>query len=105
MLAALILYGIIAVLFYKHFGIPCIFQKFLGIPCPGCGMTRALVALLHFDFAGALKLNAGIYVMPVVILLIFKNARIFANKYLNICTYILCAGVFLAQWLVKLLAL
>ncbi len=26
---------------------PCMFSKITGLPCPGCGMTRAVAAMLH----------------------------------------------------------
>lgn len=34
-------------------GLPCLFHEMTGLPCPGCGMTRAIVALLHGDLAQA----------------------------------------------------
>lgn len=36
----------------------CPIHHYLHILCPGCGTTRALAALLHGDFAEALRLNA-----------------------------------------------
>lgn len=33
----------------------CVSQRLLGLPCPGCGMTRALVALLHGDLGASLR--------------------------------------------------
>ena len=31
----------------------CPFKVLTGLPCPGCGLTRGTVALLHGDTAGA----------------------------------------------------
>jgi hypothetical protein len=36
----------------------CLFHQMTGLNCPGCGMTRALYALLHGNFLLALKDNA-----------------------------------------------
>ncbi len=33
--------------------IPCIFHSVTDVPCPGCGMTRACLALTHAHFAEA----------------------------------------------------
>ncbi len=32
---------------------PCLFAKITGLPCPGCGMTRATVALIKGDWAAS----------------------------------------------------
>ena len=32
-----------------------------GLPCPGCGMTRAFIRLLHLDFAGAWQMHPFVY--------------------------------------------
>ena len=50
-----------------HYGIRCIFLHFFGIPCPGCGMTRALLSVLRFDFAAAFHFHPLIYAMPYVL--------------------------------------
>jgi hypothetical protein len=39
------------------FAPPCPFHAFTGVPCPGCGTTRAALALARGDVAGALGWN------------------------------------------------
>jgi len=40
----------------------CLSQLILGLPCPGCGLTRATLALLTLDFPRAFAMH------PLVIL-------------------------------------
>ena len=43
---------------YFNTGTPlCPSMLFLGKECPGCGMTRACMHLIHFDFAEAFSFN------------------------------------------------
>ncbi|HVJ39165.1 MAG TPA: DUF2752 domain-containing protein [Stenotrophomonas sp.] len=37
--------------------LPCLFRTLTGFYCPGCGMTRALHALVHLDLVTALRMN------------------------------------------------
>ena len=53
--------GLIVYLFNPgthHFYPVCLFHELTGLNCPGCGMTRALYALLHGNLRLALKDNA-----------------------------------------------
>ena len=38
-------------------GVPCLFYKVTGLLCPGCGNSRAAMALLELDIQGALGYN------------------------------------------------
>ncbi|CCF67996.1 DUF2752 domain-containing protein [Xanthomonas citri] len=50
---------------------PCVFRAVTGCYCPGCGMTRALYALVHFDLPGAFAMNPaavlGLFILPGLI--------------------------------------
>ena len=46
----------------------CQFHRLTGLNCPGCGMTRALYALLHGNFSAALRDNALFVLAPGVLL-------------------------------------
>lgn len=43
---------------YSGVRIPCIFNVITGLNCPGCGNTRAVLALLRLDFSRAFSVNA-----------------------------------------------
>src|SRR5258707_535146 len=64
-LAAALL-GVLAGLLYAK-TIPCAFATVFHRPCPGCGSTRAVVALLHADLHGVLMYNPFGPVMAALI--------------------------------------
>ena len=43
--------------------IPCIWYTLFDIKCPGCGLTRAFMLLLQFDFTGAWASNPLIFIV------------------------------------------
>lgn len=46
-------------LFYNiaGFGIPCMLHQMTGLECPGCGLTRAIAAVVRLDFSAAFGFN------------------------------------------------
>ena len=38
--------------------IPCYFHELTGLECTGCGITRAIYCLMHFDILQAIHFNA-----------------------------------------------
>jgi len=59
----------------------CPIRATLGIPCPGCGLSRAIAAILHGDWQTALTIHAfapiAIIVFSIVLVAAFlpKSAR------------------------------
>ncbi len=49
--------GLLVLLVKLGITIPCLFYQITGFQCPGCGNTRAAMALLRLDFAGAFGYN------------------------------------------------
>lgn len=46
----------------------CLFKNVLGTECYGCGITRAIVSALHFNFETAFQYNKlWIVVLPLLI--------------------------------------
>lgn len=105
--------ALFAVLFIitKIFGISvCPIKNIFNISCFGCGMTRAFICILKFDFADALKLNvlsiplfAGITIYVILLLtdiLSGKNYLEIAEKFLSkkymypVYITVLCIGYY-----------
>ena len=57
-------------------GIGCPIHFLTGISCPGCGMTRALFALLCLRFSDAFYYHPLIYAMPFALLAYLLRKRI-----------------------------
>ena len=72
--------GIFAVLAWKGIRIPCIFQLITGLNCPGCGNTRATMALLTLDFPAMLSYNL---MYPFQILYLLHVYVICCKRYLQ----------------------
>lgn len=68
-LAHILLIGLAYSLWYQltKVGIPCLFHQITGLYCPGCGITRMMMALLHFQFKEAFRNNPVICVcLPIL---------------------------------------
>lgn len=75
-LLLILLAAVVGLVFFYH----CPFRYFFGISCPGCGMTRALLAAVFSDFETAFSYHplfpmlipVGVY----IVLYVFFGMRV-----------------------------
>jgi hypothetical protein len=95
-------------------GWPCAFRATTGRPCPGCGMSRALAALVRGDWGAALFLHAfaplfaaaGLLLLVASVLPAAWRARLVqgvsaVERATGAAVWL--AGAFMVYWLVRLL--
>lgn len=82
-------------------GIGCPLRFLTGIPCPGCGMTRAWLAILHLDVTGAAAWHPLFWTLPLIGVLYLARHRLGTRRF-NTCVGILVA-LFLVVWVVRLI--
>ncbi|MFM2238334.1 MAG: hypothetical protein RL389_681, partial [Actinomycetota bacterium] len=59
----------------NEYKIPCVFNYATGLQCPGCGLTRASLAILRGDIQAAYGFNQLVFYAPI-----FLVALYFANR-------------------------
>lgn len=95
-------------------GWPCAFRQATGIPCPGCGLTRALVALLHGDWRASVAFHAFAPLLAGASLLLLATALLRRGPRARVAERVgafesrtgiavWLAAAFLVYWAVRLL--
>lgn len=51
----------------------CLFKNITGHECYGCGITRAMVCLMHFDFAGAYHYHRAVFIIAPVLFYLWSG--------------------------------
>lgn len=66
--------GIYFIITMRLFENVCPFYIFCGVPCPGCGLTRAGIALLCGKWEAAARQNAMIYLwVPLLLSMLYRH--------------------------------
>lgn len=77
----------------------CMWVQILGIPCPGCGMTRACLAALRLDFAGAFSFHPMFWSMPLLYLYFLSENGLFRSKRANRIFLAIIGAGFALSWM------
>ena len=67
----LLILGITYIILIEKYNIkiPCIFHEITGLLCPGCGITRCFLSILHGDFVQAFRYNRLVFcLLPLAII-------------------------------------
>ncbi len=102
----LILWGSVVAIYAVLFAldVPCPIKYVTGISCPGCGMSRAVKALVMLDLFSAINYHPlCLALLPAVVGLIWLRARRCTRGY-HILLYV-SAVVMIAVYLYRLLFL
>ena len=81
----------------------CLISIITGFPCPGCGMTRAILAALHLDFSAAFAYHPLFFLMPFFLLAYYLDPWIDWSRHTLLLTFTVL--LFIVVYLIRLLYL
>ena len=82
----------------ESFGVTCPIKYITGISCAGCGMSRAWIALLHFNIHDAFMYHPLFFLPPVIVMLLKSKINI---KFYKIFMFTI-AGAFVIVYLYRM---
>lgn len=75
---------------------PCVIRSITGLPCPGCGLSRAWLAMLRLDLLSAFRYHPMFWSIPIFMLYFLFDGQLFRRKRWNIgIAAILIGGIVL----------
>lgn len=84
----------------ESFGVTCPIKYITGISCAGCGMSRAWIALLHFNIHEAFMYHPLFFLPPVVVIFMLLKSKI-NIKFYKIFMFTM-AGAFVIVYLYRM---
>lgn len=92
---AILMYALVL----RVLSVPCVFKWISGFKCPGCGMTRAVLAVMRGEVKAALSFHWMVWSLPVLYFCFLYDGRPFKSKTLNILLYAVVITGFAANWI------
>lgn len=93
-----IVYGSIVLFLLIIIGYPCPIYTIIGIPCPGCGMTRSLIALIQGDLQKSFYFH--VLCIPTIVCAIVYFFNKTRRTHMGIIWCILMIGYYLYRMIV-----
>lgn len=97
-----VLYGCLLVL-WLWLELPCVIRYLTGWICPGCGMSRAWLALLRLDVGSAFFYHPMFWSVPLLVLYILYDGYLFRNRLLNNWILGTLLGGFVLCYIIRLI--
>ena len=66
-----------------YFNIGCLFKAVFGADCIACGLTRAWLSVFRLDFKSAFIFNPMFWSVPVLVVFLLFDGKVFQNRVLN----------------------
>lgn len=70
----------------EGFGTVCLIKNITGYECPGCGMSHAVISVIHGNFSDAFNYNKLVIVIFPLLSYIWLKKILFEYKKLSIET-------------------
>ena len=99
-ISALFTIAVFYLILESVFGITCPILFLTGISCAGCGMSRAWIALLHFNIHEAFMYHPLFFLPPVVVIFMLLKSKI-NIKFYKIFMFTM-AGAFVIVYLYRM---
>lgn len=96
---------ILSITLFLVFIYKCPLYYFYHIPCPGCGITRAHIAAMQFDFKKAFEYHPMFFiVIPTTHYIVHRDKiKYKLNKRVEILLAVIILVVFIATYIFRLL--
>ena len=98
-LVGIVLITLLLVMIQKVLNISCFIRYLFHIPCPACGMTRAWIAALHFDFEKACYYHPLFFTVPMIILYVSLYDSKYRSRVFDRIIYVIIIGFFIVYLL------
>jgi len=59
----------------------CLVKRTIGIPCMGCGMSRAFVYMITFNFVDAFHFHPLVFIVPFIVVVFLLQETPFFSKF------------------------